>query len=109
MQFKSSLLVLLTVASGTSIHASPTVTKTITSAISARSYASCKCLRALADEGVACAAAALADGCNLAADFSYALDLAIAICHVWLVMLWDFGLTHAFSAKSTRDLQWRGT
>ncbi|KAJ7880602.1 hypothetical protein B0H14DRAFT_2566286 [Mycena olivaceomarginata] len=41
MQFKSSLLVLLTVASGTSIHASPTVTKTITSPISARSDASC--------------------------------------------------------------------
>ncbi|KAJ7906742.1 hypothetical protein B0H13DRAFT_1880335 [Mycena leptocephala] len=79
MQFKSSLLVLLTVASGTGIHASPTVTKTITSPISARSDASCKCLRALADEGVACAAAALADGCNLAADFSCALDLAIAV------------------------------
>ncbi|KAJ7889664.1 hypothetical protein B0H13DRAFT_1887933 [Mycena leptocephala] len=41
MQFKSSLLVLLTVASGTSIHASPTVTKTITSPISVRSDASC--------------------------------------------------------------------
>ncbi|KAJ7834849.1 hypothetical protein B0H13DRAFT_1913844 [Mycena leptocephala] len=41
MQFKSSSLVLLTVASGTSIHASPTVTKTITSPISARSDASC--------------------------------------------------------------------
>ncbi|KAJ7923570.1 hypothetical protein B0H13DRAFT_1864719 [Mycena leptocephala] len=41
MQFKSSLLVLLTVASGTSIDASPTVTKTITSPISARSDASC--------------------------------------------------------------------
>lgn len=59
-----------------------------------------ECLRALADEGVACAAAALADGCSkwsalsshfkfdgsrttdLAADFSCALDLAIAIVSV---------------------------
>ncbi|KAF7328259.1 hypothetical protein MVEN_02565800 [Mycena venus] len=126
MQFKCILLLLLTVASGTSIHASTmavkrfgdrdvgiggagtlvaritpgtstpltrtTVTKTVTSSISATTTPSgdtciwCDCLSALADEGVACAAAALEEGCNIVQDISCAIDTAIAIrqCHACL-------------------------
>ncbi|KAJ7833859.1 hypothetical protein B0H14DRAFT_2591217 [Mycena olivaceomarginata] len=85
MQSKSMLLLLFTVASGTSIHA--LVTKTVTSPISTRSGTGgdgsscnwCSCLSALAAEGVACAIAATAEGCNIEADLSCVTDTIVAV------------------------------
>ncbi|KAJ7819303.1 hypothetical protein B0H13DRAFT_300442 [Mycena leptocephala] len=107
MQFKSILLPLLMVASvhasttaiktfgdrnadaralaartttATRVTGTVTVTKTVTTTPTATSVSAdcCTCFKALAGEGLACAAAILEEGCNLLADWSCIVD-AIAL------------------------------
>ncbi|KAJ7164143.1 hypothetical protein C8R46DRAFT_1098796 [Mycena filopes] len=107
MQFKSLLLPLLILATGSTINASAlnvdelaiagrtlvertatattvtgtTGTKTVTSATNTATSASCnwcECFEALAAQGIACAAAVLEGGCNIFADASCILDSIIA-------------------------------